>query len=103
MEERTRMLRRLGIAVGLMLVLGLLLPPPGLAAKKNRKPVKDTNVWLCKGGIPDNPCEPGFSTTLLSPSGQITGTENVQPDRKRRFDCFYVYPTVSDDKSTNSD
>ena len=27
----------------------------------------------------------------------------MKADRKRKIDCFYVYPTVSDDKSTNSD
>ena len=88
---------------GSPLALGCLLAPSALAGKKPKKHVRDTTTWLCKPGIPDNPCEPGFSTTLLSPSGQITGTQDVKPDRKRKIDCFYVYPTVSDDKSTNSD
>ncbi|HKH42795.1 MAG TPA: DUF3089 domain-containing protein [Solirubrobacterales bacterium] len=103
MEERSGTLRRLGIVVGLALALGCLLVPSALAAKKPKKHVKDTTVWLCKPGIPNNPCEPGFDTTLLSPSGQIVGTESVEPDSERKFDCFYVYPTVSDDQTTNSD
>jgi hypothetical protein len=97
------MVRRVGIAIGLTAALGCLLAPSALAVKKPKKHVKDTTTWLCKPGIPNNPCEPGFATTLLSPTGQITGTENVKPDRKRKIDCFYVYPTVSDDKSPNSD
>jgi Protein of unknown function (DUF3089) len=101
MEERTRKVRRLGVAIALALALGCLLAPTAFAAKHKR--VKDTTTWLCKPGIPDNPCEPGFDTTLFSPSGQATGTETVKPDRKRKIDCFYVYPTVSDDKSENSD
>ncbi len=95
------MLRRILMAIGLGLALCALTAPTALAKKP--KKVRDTTVWLCKPGIPDNPCEPGFDTTLISPSGQIQGTESVKPDRKRKFDCFYVYPTVSDDKGANSD
>jgi hypothetical protein len=94
--------RRLALAIGLALALACLLAPSALAAKKPKK-VKDNTVWLCKPGIPNNPCEPGFDTTLVSPSGQVLGTQSVKPDRKRKFDCFYVYPTVSDDQSVNSD
>ena len=103
MQEGSQGFRRSGIVIGLVLALGCLLAPSALAAKKHKKQVKDTTVWLCKPGIPNNPCEPGFDTTLMSPSGQVMGTESVKPDRKRKFDCFYVYPTVSDDKTTNSD
>ena len=103
MEERSGTLRRAVVAIGLALALVCLLAPSALAGKKPKKQVRDTTTWLCKPGLPDNPCEPGFSTTLISPTGQITGTEDVKPDRKRKIDCFYVYPTVSDDKSTNSD
>jgi hypothetical protein len=101
MEERSGTLRRFGVAIGLVVVLGCLLAPSVLA--KPKKQVKDTTTWLCKPGIPDNPCEPGFATTLLSPTGQVVGTTTPKADPKRKFDCFYVYPTVSDDKSANSD
>jgi DUF3089 family protein len=94
-------MRRILIAIGLGAAL-CALAAPAAQAKKPKK-IRDTTTWLCKPGIADNPCEPGFDTTLVSPDGQITGTQTVKPDRKRRFDCFYVYPTVSDDKSVNSD
>jgi hypothetical protein len=103
MEEGTGTSRRFALLIALALALVCLLAPSALAAKKPKKHVKDTTTWLCKPGIPNNPCEPGFDTTLLSPSGQVVGTKSVKPDRKRKFDCFYVYPTVSDDKSPNSD
>jgi pimeloyl-ACP methyl ester carboxylesterase len=103
MEERSGMLRRVVIAIGLVAALACLLAPSAFAVKKPKKHIRDTTTWLCKPGIPNNPCEPGFDTTLLSPTGQITGTQSVKADRKRKFDCFYVYPTVSDDKTTNSD
>ncbi len=60
-------------------------------------------VWLCKPGIADNPCEPGMETTTLSPTGSVMGSFTPPVVKKPKFDCFYVYPTVSDDKSTNSD
>jgi hypothetical protein len=99
----SQVFRRFWFAIGLALALGCLLVPSALAAKKAKPGGKDNTVWLCKPGIPNDPCEPGFDTTLLSPAGQIIGSQSVKPDRKRKFDCFYVYPTVSDDKSTNSD
>ena len=103
MEEGRWVFRRLAIVIALALALGCLLVASAGAAKMPKKHVRDTTTWLCKLGIPNNPCEPGFDTMLVSPSGQIVGTQSVKPDKKRKFDCFYVYPTVSDDKSVNSD
>jgi hypothetical protein len=102
MEERSGTLRRVLLALGCALALGCLLVPSAVAAKKPKK-VKDTTVWLCKPGIANNPCEPGFGTTTIGPSGQGVSTSTPKPDRKPKFDCFYVYPTVSDDKTANSD
>ena len=101
MEEGNRTFRWLGILIAFALALVCTLAPA--AAKKPRKPVRDTTTWLCKPGLANNPCEPGFATTELAPNGQIIGTKPFKRDRKRKIDCFYVYPTVSDDKTPNSD
>ena len=54
-------------------------------------------VWLCKPGLEANPCTPDQSLTSFSPSLQKLSTESLGGRRPRpRFDCFYVYPTVSD-------
>ena len=90
------MVRRAGIVVALALALGCLAAPSAFAAK-------DSTVWLCKPGLADNPCKPGFDTTRISPTGDVLGVDSVKPDRKPKTDCFYVYPTVSDDPGTNSD
>ena len=63
---------------------------------------KDDTVWLCKPGIADNPCKPGLATTQVSPTGEVLGTSEPKA-KKPKVDCFYVYPTVSDDQSRNSD
>ena len=59
-------------------------------------------VWLCKPGIANNPCEPSLRTTVISPSGQTLGVRDVQRARHRKVDCFYVYPTVSDQQTPNA-
>src|SRR5688572_9130885 len=56
-------------------------------------------VWLCKPGKADNPCEVSLNTTLLSPTGKKLGVQRIKRPRRPKFDCFYVYPTVSDQKT----
>ncbi len=61
-------------------------------------------VWLCKPGVKPDPCAPGLSTTVYNAAlTKATGVEHPKAERKPRFDCFYVYPTVSDETSGNSD
>lgn len=53
-------------------------------------------VWLCKPGLRSNPCTPSLSTSVFSPTGELLRVEHPRRARRPRFDCFYVYPTVSD-------
>jgi pimeloyl-ACP methyl ester carboxylesterase len=53
-------------------------------------------VWLCEPGQRANPCEPSLATTNYSPSGARLGVDRVRRAARRKADCFYVYPTVSD-------
>jgi hypothetical protein len=53
-------------------------------------------VWLCKPGLKANPCTPGLSTTVFSPTQQVLRIAHPRRVRRPKFDCFYVYPTVSD-------
>ena len=80
--------RRPLAAVTLALVAFVLLPASAEAKV----------VWLCKPGQKANPCEPSLTTTNFSPKGKRLGVERVQRAKRRRADCFYVYPTVSDQK-----
>lgn len=82
---------------------GLAVALACLAALAGRAVAAEPSVWLCKPGLAGNPCEVGLDTTRISPSGEILGVERIQPDQPARFDCFYVYPTVSDDPGLNSD
>jgi hypothetical protein len=58
-------------------------------------------VWLCKPGIADNPCEIPQDTTIQHQDGP---DDVVTPEPGARdIDCFYVYPTVSNDATPNAD
>jgi Protein of unknown function (DUF3089) len=79
-------LRRMLLVVPIVAAVGLVAPA-GASAKV---------VWLCKPGMRANPCEPSLTTTVYSPAGKELRVEHVRRAKRRRADCFYVYPTVSD-------
>jgi hypothetical protein len=57
-------------------------------------------TWLCKPGLKSNPCAPGMTTTTISPTGETQGVQTtLKIAKKPKIDCFYVYPTVSDQKT----
>jgi hypothetical protein len=61
----------------------------------SRKPTRPSRRrWICRPGLADNPCEPGLGTTLYDALGRVIKVKPV--GRDQRVDCFYVYPTVSD-------
>ncbi len=59
-------------------------------------------VWLCKPGKADDACDVSLNTTRFSPSGKRLGVELIKRPKRPRYDCFYVYPTVSDQKSATA-
>lgn len=61
---------------------------------------KDSS-WLCLPGRKDV-CSTPLPTTALNPNGYgSTGLSSVAKDPP--LDCFYIYPTVSNDQGLNSD
>ncbi len=57
-------------------------------------------VWLCQPGHRPDPCAPGLSTTVYSPTLHAIKVVHPRPVKHPAIDCFYVYPTVSDQKTT---
>jgi len=57
--------------------------------------------WLCRPGRKDA-CAADLSTTVVAADGKLT-RENWAENSKAPIDCFYVYPTVSNDPTPNSD
>jgi hypothetical protein len=60
-------------------------------------------MWLCRPGLAHDPCSPGQSTTRFSPAGARLGVSALRPAAHPKVDCFYVYPTVSNQPTQNAD
>ena len=58
--------------------------------------------WLCRHGRAADACAIDLTTTIVAPDGTMTRV-TFRADPNAPVDCFYVYPTVSTDKSGNSD
>lgn len=63
-----------------------------------------STTWLCKPGAVPNPCYSSLQTTVygLDGSARIENPPLPKP-KDPKIDCFYVYPTVSEDHGTNAD
>lgn len=59
--------------------------------------------WLCRPGLVKSPCTPSLKTTVFSGWGQKLRVETPKLARKPKVDCFYVYPTVSNETQTLAD
>jgi pimeloyl-ACP methyl ester carboxylesterase len=56
-------------------------------------------VWLCDPDAAGDPCRSSLTATVLAPDGSPGATERARNDRRAPIDCFYVYPTVSDQQT----
>ena len=72
---------------------------PAPAAAKNDYSKDET--WLCRPGRHDA-CDIDLTTTVIAANGKLS-RESWAADPKASIDCFYVYPTVSNDATGNSD
>ena len=59
-------------------------------------------AWLCWPGKAGDACAVDLTTTVVKADGSMT-TEAFKADPKAPVDCFYVYPTVSNDPGAVSD
>ncbi len=57
-------------------------------------------VWLCKPGLADDPCSIPPDTTVR----EVGAADRVETPAagRREVDCFYVYPTVSNQPTPNA-
>lgn len=76
----------------------IALPGPSAGAAPSSR-----TVWLCRPGLANNPCEPSLRTTLYNAQGRVIGVQHVRRARHPKIDCFYVYPTVSDEPTPAAD
>jgi hypothetical protein len=90
--------------VAALILAALALAGPGPVGAQAQSPAPDyakDSAWLCLPGRSDV-CSSPLATTVLNASGYgASGRSEVAKDAP--VDCFYVYPTVSDDPGMNSD
>jgi hypothetical protein len=88
-----------GVALGLIVAVVSLLALAGTASAKS------STVWLCKPGKKPDPCMQDRSATVVTYSGVAERHEALQKPvkaGKAPIDCFYVYPTVSEQEGPNA-
>jgi hypothetical protein len=80
----------------------LLLIGIALAAAGGGSGAAPKTVWLCLPGQNLDPCSMNLTTTLVSPNG-TRRVEHTRAAANPPIDCFYVYPTVSNENRGNAD
>ena len=100
-NHHTRTQRGHVAAIRMLAVLAIAaLALTGLAATAS---AKSGTVWLCKPGRNPDPCKADRTTTVVTFNG-TTRQESIQKPVKGKpaVDCFYVYPTVSEQLGPNA-
>ena len=103
---------KLLVALALMMVPALSVSavaqtsPPATAAQppapaSPAPDYKQDSAWLCRPGRADA-CSANQDVTIIKADGKRK-IEKFKPAVAPQFDCFYVYPTVSNDPTPNSD
>ncbi|MBX3313330.1 MAG: DUF3089 domain-containing protein [Actinobacteria bacterium] len=62
----------------------------------------DPAHWVCRPDIADDICDGDLDATVVEADGS-TSVETFEADPDAPIDCFYVYPTISQDQTTYSD
>ena len=89
-------------ALILALMLGLSMASLTAVSASAGPAGSPSTVWLCLPGQQHDPCTPSLSTTRASATNQPLGTEPITAAKDPKIDCFYVYPTVSDQKTAQA-
>jgi hypothetical protein len=107
------MTRNLVAAWGLLLLSGGVVtaaqtatPSPAQTettapAAPSKNDYSNGDNWLCRPGRQDA-CAVDLTTTVISTEGKLK-RETWAANAGAPIDCFYIYPTVSNDPSPNSD
>ena len=93
------MVRALIVAATFATLLPSALEAQTAAAKND---YSNPKTWLCRPGRTGDTCDVDLSTTVVAADGTLT-REAFKASPNAPIDCFYVYPTVSTDRTGNSD
>jgi Protein of unknown function (DUF3089) len=79
----------------------VLAAAAAVVALATAAPASAKTVWLCTPQTKHDPCDYGLTTTVIKPDDSRS-TQRFTAPRRPKADCFYVYPTVSDQKTENA-
>jgi pimeloyl-ACP methyl ester carboxylesterase len=103
-QRRRRIWRSFSVLVLAALPVGLIASAePSSGANHGPMATSTSTVWLCRPGLVDDPCDISRATTVINASGMPTVEHFGVSSDASGYDCFYVYPTVSREFSTNAD
>jgi hypothetical protein len=97
----TRVLARpTWVVLALMLAATVLLGATAASASA----ASGESVWLCRPGQAKDPCKTSRTATVVTYEGSTRQEVVQKPVRtgKSPIDCFYVYPTVSEQTGPNA-
>ncbi|HET9766865.1 MAG TPA: DUF3089 domain-containing protein [Thermoanaerobaculia bacterium] len=57
-------------------------------------------TWLCKPGAKPDPCVGSLTASVVDANNHVLGTRTAKNAKNPPIDCFYVYPTISDQQRT---
>ena len=61
-----------------------------------------STVWLCRPGQAGDPCALSPAVTTVTAEGTTSVSTPAPTPASHAFDCFYVYPTVSNEQGNNA-
>jgi len=90
------------LAILALAAAGLAAAPAAAQTAYPKNDYAKPAAWLCWPGKAGEACAVDMTTTVIKADGSST-VEAFKADPKAPVDCFYVYPTVSNDKGVVSD
>jgi hypothetical protein len=74
----------------------------GSAGTRTPNDYASAESWLCRPGKTDGPCTGIQNLQIVAVDGTVKA-QPYRPSAAAKIDCFYVYPTSSEDRGGNSD
>jgi hypothetical protein len=96
------MMRLFGLFAVALAAIGLTGSAGAQSAPKGSVDYADPAHWLCKPGD-EAKCEDGLDAIAVDASGQRTPLPPFKAVEDPKVDCFFIYPTVSEEPSTYAD
>lgn len=92
------------MAAALLTVGAAAQAPAGMPARGDLAPVDyaQASAWLCRPGVDDGTCSANLDAIAFDGKGARSAAPYVAA-KDPPIDCFYVYPTVSNDPTMYSD